>query len=172
MTIRKRMIAALVAQSSGSSDLMYDFTRTLDRTWGADATSGTPGSGGGNVDPNRFEHEGNAWELWQCVPYLNSNVGPVTVGDCRIHLRNRDISRGQMELEDMPDEVILTMTSWQQQPWTFRRPTDTRKFTNVGSGNSARKGIDYEPTRTVLANPGISGIAEGQSFTCTLIWKA
>ena len=170
MTIRKRMIATLVAQSSGSSDLMYDFTRTLDRTWGADATSGTPGSGGGNVDPDRFEHEGNAWELWQCVPFINRNVGS-NVGDCRIHLRNRDISRGRMELEDMPDEVILTMTSWQQQPWTFRRPTDARKFSNVGSGNSARKGCDYEPVRTVGANPGAEGIAQGQSFTCTLIWK-
>lgn len=145
----------------------YDFTRSLDRTWGA-GSGATPGSGGGNVPPQTFTHDGDAWELWQIVPYLGSSVGPPTVGDCRVQLRNRALNRGQNLLADMPDRVVLTMAGWTGSPWEFRRPTAGNKFTNVGSGNSARKGIDYEPVRTVGANPGAEGIAQGQSFTATL----
>ena len=149
----------------------YDISRTLDRTWGPDAINGTVGSGGGNVQPDRFIHEGQNWELWQVVPFINRNVGS-NVGDCRIHLRNRDINRGDMELEDMPDQVVLTMANWKDSPWTFNRPTSSSKFNNVGSGNSARKGIDYEPVRSIGANPAAEGIAQGQDFTATLIWES
>lgn len=147
----------------------YTFQRTLDRTWGS-GPNATPGSGGGNVDPQRFTHNGNAWELWQVVPYLGSTVGPTTVGDCRIQLRNRDVSRGQNQLTDMPDRIELIRTGWVGSPWAFTRPTANNKFTNVGSGNSARKGIDYEPSRTVGANPQAEGIAQGQDFTVILYW--
>ena len=67
----------------------YEFTRTLDRTF-----TDSPASGGGNVEPQTFTHEGENWELWQVVPYLGTGVGPISTGDCRIQLRNRSISRG------------------------------------------------------------------------------
>ena len=137
--------------------------RTLDRSWG-----NTPGSGGGNVEPDRFMYGGANWELWQVVPFLGTSVSPPGVGDCRVHLRNRDKSRGQNLLTDMPVRVVLSGADWVQLPWEFTRPSAANKFTNVGSGNSARKGIDYEPTRSVLANPSISGIAQGETFTITL----
>lgn len=142
------------------------FTRTLDRTF-----TDTPASGGGNVEPERFMHEGANWELWQVVPFLGSGVGPTTVGDCRVQLRNRDKTRGQNELEDMPDDVIVAQDSWTGSPWRFTRPTANNKFSNVASGNSARKAIDYEPERTPGANPTAEGIAQGQTFTITLIWQ-
>ena len=148
---------------------VYTFTRTLDRTWGSGAAA-TPGSGGGNVTAQTFEHEDEDWELWQVVPYLGTGVNPPGVGDCRIQLRNRDINRGSMQLADMPDRVVITRDGWANSPWTFNRPTANNKFTNVASGNSARKGIDYEPVRTVGANPAAEGIAQGQTFTVALHW--
>ena len=146
---------------------VYEFARTLDRTF-----TDTPASGGGNVDPQQFVHAGANWELWQVVPYLGAGVGPPTVGDCRVQLRNRDKSRGQNELADMPDQVIVKRDGWANSPWTFTRPTAGNKFSNVASGNSARKAIDYEPDRSVGANPTAEGIAQGQDFTVTLIWAS
>lgn len=141
-------------------------SRTLDRSFGI-----TPASGGGNVSPDTFTHEGANWELWQAIPFLGAGVvSGDRIGDARLHLRNRDKNRGQNLLTDMPRQIILTMDSWTNSPWTFNRPTAANKFTNVGSGNSARKGIDYEPVRTPGANPAAEGIAQGQSFTVTLIF--
>lgn len=149
----------------------FSFARTLDRTW-----TDTPGSGGGNVEPDTFEYEGENWELWQVVPFLGSSVGPINIGDCRVQLRNRSINRGQMELEDMPSRVILSSVGdqtadWTNLPWEFNRPSANNKFSNVGSGNSARKGIDYEPVRDISgATPTSLGIAQGEIFTATLIF--
>ena len=93
------------------------------------------------------------------------------MGDCRIQLRNRDVNRGTMELSDVPNQIILTMDSWTGSPWTFTRPTNNNKFSNVGSGQSARKGIDYEPSgRTPSGTPAAEGIAQGQQFTIVLVW--
>ena len=154
----------------------YIFDRTLDRTWGAGAGA-TPGSGGGNVSPDEFTHDGDTWQLWQVVPFLGAAVGAPSTGDCRIHLRDRSIGRGAMQLANMPDRVILSAVGddtadWTGLPWTFTRPTANNKFTNVGSGGSARKGIDYEPVHALGANPGAVGIAQGETFTCTLEWDA
>ena len=156
--------AALKKAVTGTS---YRFARTLDRTWGS-GTGATPGSGGGNVEPQTFQHEGNTWQLWQVVPYLGTAVSPPSVGDCRIQLRNRGVNRGAMRLADMPSRIVLEQSGWTGSPWTFTRPTANNKFTNVGSGNSARKGIDYEPVRSVGANPTAEGITQGDNFHVTL----
>lgn len=148
---------------------VIELMRTLDRTW-ASGAGATPGSGGGNVQPDRFTYDGENWECWQVVPFLGTGVNPPSVGDCRVHLRNRDINRGQMLLEDMPDRVILKMDGWTDSPWEFTRPTAGNKFINVGSGNSARKGIDYEPRRTITGTPTSVGITQGQTFSIMLIW--
>ena len=157
----------VVGEAGLSSDLVYSFTRSLDRAWG-----NTPGSGGGNVSPQTFTHDGDTWQLWQVVPYLGTSVGPLTVGDCRIQLRDTSKNRGQNLLASMPDEIVLTMASWTGSPWRFTRPTANNKFTNVSSGNSARKSIDYEPVRSIGASAAAEGIAEGQSFTIDLIFKS
>ena len=161
------VIAALLANKAAPtpSGDSYDFTRTLDRTF-----TDTPASGGGNVSPQTFEHEEEDWELWQVVPYLGAGVGPRSVGDCRIQLRNRDKNRGSMQLDEMPDRVVLTQADWTNSPWEFTRPTQSNKFSNVGSGNNARKGIDYEPVRSIGATPAAEGIAQGQEFMVTLYW--
>lgn len=144
----------------------YSFTRTLDRSFGV-----TPASGGGNVEPQEFEHGGQDWELWQVIPFLGQGVvSGDRIGDCRIQLRNRSINRGAMQLSDMPERVVLTRDGWTGSPWTFNRPTANNKFTNVATGNSARKGIDYEPARDPAANPAADGIAQGQEFTITLFF--
>ena len=149
-------------------------SRTLDRTWGSGAGA-TPGSGGGNVPAQTFINDGTNWELWQVVPYLGSAVSPPGVGDCRIQLRNRDKNRGANMLSEMPARIRLfagagDTADWTNLPWEFTRPTANNKFTNVGSGNSARKGIDYEPVRSVGANPTAEGIAQGESFRIELIF--
>ena len=160
-----RMIPFFQPVTRGDS---YSLDRTLDRTWGSGAGA-TPGSGGGNVPAQTFEHEGDTWELWQVVPFLGSSVGPPSVGDCRVQLRDRSVGRGQNLLENMPDRIVLSGDAFTGLPWTFTRPTAANKFTNVGSGGSARKGIDYEPSgRTPGANPAADGIAQGESFTITL----
>lgn len=150
----------------------FTLARTLDRTWGSGAGA-TPGSGGGNVPAQTFVHNGATWELWQVVPFLGSAVSPPSVGDCRVQLRDRSVGRGQNQLENMPSRIILSIGSgdtadWTGLPWTFTRPSASNKFTNVGSGQSARKGIDYEPVHTVGANPTAVGIAQGESFRITL----
>lgn len=140
-------------------------SRTLDRTWGQ-----TIGSGGGNVEPDRFVYEGNNWEVWQVVPYL-AGVGERQRGDCRVHFRNRDVNRGAMQLTDLPARIVLSGADWTGLPWEFTRPTANNKFTNVGSGNSARKGADYErdiPDRSIT--PASLGIAQGETFTLEIFW--
>ena len=152
----------------------YAIAMTIDRTWGSGAAA-TPGAGGGNVQPKTFTHDSENWELWQVVPFLGSAVGGSTLGDCRIQLRNRDENRGSMQLADMPDRIVLSAESgqtadWTGLPWTFNRPSANSKFSNVGSGNSARKGIDYEPVHAIGASPTAVGIAQGETFTITLHW--
>lgn len=160
--------AATVLKRAAPGAPSFAFTRTLDRTFSTD----TPGSGGGNVPPQTFVHKGDTWQLWQVIPYLGAGVGPRQVGDCRLHLRNRGKNRGSNLLAEMPIRVVLAQAGWTGSPWTFTRPTAANKFTNAGSGNSARKSIDYEPVRSIGANPGAEGIAQGQEFTCTLIFEA
>ena len=142
----------------------FTITRNLDRSF-----SDTPASGGGNVTPDTFLYKGQSWEVWQVIPFLGTNVFPPTVGDCRVHLRNRAISRDAMQLGDMPRQVVVKRDGWVQSPWTFTRPTSESKFTSPGTGDDvARRSIDYEPVRSVLANPTASGIAQGQTFTITI----
>lgn len=149
----------------------FAMSRTLDRTFGD-----TPASGGGNVDPQTFTYQEQDWELWQVIPFLGSGVGPPGVGDCRVQLRNRSIGRGQMELADMPARVILTSeggqtADWPGLPWAFTRPTAGNKYTSPGSGQSARRAIDYEPARTIgSATPASLGINQGETFTITLVF--
>lgn len=145
----------------------YTFALTLDRTF-----TDTPASGGGNVQPQTFEHLGQNWELWQVIPFLGAGTSPNDVGDCRVQLRNRSIGRGAMQLADMPDKVVISAedaqtADWTNLPWTFTRPA-ANKFANVANGSGARKRIDYEPEHTVAANPAAAGIAQGESFTITL----
>lgn len=169
---KKASFAAIGDDKVFSAASRYDFTRTLDRSFGSGAGI-TPASGGGNVSPQEFEHDGEDWELWQVVPFLGSGVSPVTVGDARVHLRNRSKSRGTNELGEMPAEIILTRSGWSDSPWRFTRPTASNKFSNAGSGNSARKQIDYEPVRTIAGGdtPTSEGIVQGQEFMATLIWR-
>ena len=144
----------------------YTFTRTLDRTF-----SGHPAWGGGNVGSGRadFVHEGTNWELWQVVPFDGAPIGGAQ-GACRVQLRNRDKSRGQNTLEEMPARITLSGADWTGLPWTFTRTTNSGQFTNVGSNQSARKAVTYIADRTVSgsANPASVGIAQGESFTITL----
>ena len=68
----------------------------------------------------------------------------------------------------MPARITVARAGWTGSPWEFTRPTANNKFSNVASGNSARKAIDYEPVRVVGANPAAEGIVQGQEFTVTL----
>lgn len=149
----------------------FSFERTLDRTF-----TDTPASGGGNVSPQTFEYEGNTWQLWQVIPFLGAGVGPPSAGDCRVQLRNRGVGRGQNLLADMPSRVVLSVVGsqtadWTDLPWEFTRPTAGNKYTSPGSGNNARRAIDYEPVRSVagLSPAGVS-ITQGETFTITLIF--
>lgn len=150
----------------------YSIRRTLDRTFSSD----TPASGGGDVTPDTFARNGATWQLWQVVPYLGVGVAPPTRGDARIHIRDTSVSRNQNLLANMPTRIVLSKgagdsADWVGLPWTFTRPgsSQTSKFTSPGSGDAARRGIDYEPSgRTPLANAGASGIAQGETFTITL----
>ena len=145
----------------------YEVERTLDRTF----SNSSPASGGGNVTPDTFTHEGNTWQLWQVIPYLGQGVVPSSrFGQCRIHLRNRAVSRGAMQLSDMPSQLILTHGSWEGSPWVFNRPTSDATFTTPGRGDSARRSLDYIPARSPLANAAASGVAQGQTFTIRLIF--
>ena len=149
----------------------YEFDLTLDRTFSGD----TPAYGGGNVDPLTFEHDGNNWELWQVIPFVGASVG--TVGECRIQLRNRSENRGQNTIDEMPDRITITSSSFNNTPWEFTRPTANNDFFNVGGGQNARKGINYIPVRTPEANIAAAGIAvcnpanaPCESFKFTLHW--
>ena len=149
----------------------YSFTRTLERTF-----SGHPAWGGGNVNNNPagnrradFVHEGANWELWQVIPFDGPAISGV-LGACRVHLRNRDKNRGQNLLTDAPDRITLSGADWTGLPWTFTRTTNGSQFTNVASGNAARKAVTYIADRTVSpgATPASVGIAQGETFTITL----
>ena len=149
-----------------AGEAVYRLSRTIDRTF-----TDTPASGGGNVAPQTFTHEGNTWQCWQVIPFLGSGVGPPSVGDCRVQLRNRGLSRGQNILEDMPSRVVLTQSGWTNSPWEFTRPTASNKFTSPGSGNNARRAIDYEPVRSPGSTPAAEGVAMGDNFTIDLYFE-
>ena len=157
---------AVLKAKAEPADAGITINRTLDRSFGNGVT---PASGGGNVEPDRFVHEGANWELWQVIPFLGPGIA--TVGDCRVQLRNRDKSRGQNLLTDMPVRVVIAGNDWTGLPWTFTRPTANNKFNNVSSGNSGRKGIDYEPVHNIGTSPAAVGIAEDESFTITLFFE-
>ena len=142
----------------------YSLDRTLDRSFGT-----TPASGGGNVSPQTFEHEGATWQVWQVIPFLgNTVVSGDRIGDCRVQLRDRSIGRNQMQLADMPDRIVISGDAFIGLPWEFTRPTSNAKFTSPGSGNSARRAIDYEPVHSPASSPANAGIAQGESFTITI----
>ena len=149
----------------------YSIARTLDRSF---SNGSTPASGGGNVSPDIFDHNGQSWEVWQVIPFLGQGVvAGDAIGDCRVQLRNRAIGRNAMQLADMPARITLSAASgqtadWVGLPWEFTRPTSGTKFTSPGSGNNARRAIDYEPVRNHLANAATEGIAQGETFTITL----
>lgn len=151
----------------------YTFARMLDRAWGSGAGT-TPGSGGGNVSPDEFQHEGNRWQLYQVVPFIGAAVSAAGVGRCRVHLRNRGVNRGAMTLGSMPSRIIISATAgqtadWTDLPWEFIRPATGATFSNPGSGNSARKSLDYNPVRNIGGlNPTSAGVARGETFTVTL----
>ena len=148
----------------------YSIDRTLDRSFGT-----TPASGGGNVEPDTFTYDGDTWQLWQVVPFIGSNVGS-NVGDCRIQLRDTSIGRGQNLLVNMPDRIRISKRDSDATdpfiglPWNFTRPTSNSKFSSPGSGNNARRAIDYEPIHTPASSPANAGIAQGESFTITLFF--
>lgn len=163
--------AANAMKSETAAQNTYEFTRTLERTF-----SGHPAWGGGNVNDNAagnrradFVHEGTNWEMWQAVPFDGPAIGGVH-GACMIQLRNRDKNRGQNTLEEMPSKVTISGADWTGLPWTFTRTTSTSQFSNVASGNSARKAVRYIADRTVPSGdtPTSVGIAQGESFTITL----
>ena len=157
--------ALIGADEYHTSAISYSIDRTLDRTF-----TDTPASGGGNVPPDTFTHEGNTWQLWQAIPFLGNAVSSTNRGRCRVHLRNRGVSRNAMTLESMPTRIVISGNDWDGLPWEFTRPTSTATFSSPGGGNSARRSLDYIPVRTIAAGdtPASVGIAQGESFTITL----
>ena len=161
--------AALRQAADAASRFSID--RTLDRTF-----TDTPASGGGNVSPDTFEYNGQTWEVWQVVPFLGAAVSSAGVGRCRVHLRNRAVNRGSMQLTDMPRQIIISAVGaqtadWTGLPWTFNRPASGATFTSPGSGNAARRSLDYDPVRNVAGQtPAGAGVAQGETFTATLVF--
>ena len=171
---------AVIGRSRASAAPSASFTRTIER-----AFSGHPAWGGGNVNNNAagnrridFVHEGTNWEVWQIVPFDGTAIGGVH-GACRVQLRNRDKNRGSNTLEEMPARIMLSGADWAGLPWTFTRTTAAAQFTNVGSGNGARKAVTYIADRVVAAGatPANVGIADptqpgqsGESFTIGLFF--
>ena len=157
---------AVMKRRAGPSG--YAVVRTLDRTF-----TDTPASGGGNVTPDEFEHDGNTWEVWQVVPFLGAAVSAAGVGRCRVHLRNREVGRNAMQLTDMPARFVVSAegaqtADWTDLPWEFTRPSSGATFTSPGSGNAARRSLDYDPVRNVsgLTPAGVS-VTQGETFTVT-----
>ena len=165
MSMRRWYFAVSRSVEETPSGFSYHFDMTLDRTFGD-----TPAARGGNLSPLTFTHGGNNWELWQCVPFLGPGVGPQSVGDCRVQLRNRDKGRGQNTLDEMPDRAVINTDNFIGTPWEFTRPTAGNKFTSPGSGNNARRAIDYEPVHTPAANPAAAGVVQPETFTLTITW--
>ena len=117
-----------------------------------------------------FVHEGTNWELWQILPFDGPAVGGV-LGACRCQFRNRDKSRGTNTLEEMPSRVRLSGADWTGLPWSFTRTANGAQFTNVGSGNAARKAVTYIADRaSVGASPAAVGIAQGEAFTIEMFF--
>lgn len=172
----RRFVAAAGGGSGGPgpqppAPTSYRIERTLDRTF-----TDTPGSGGGNVSPDEFEHEGDSWQLWQVLPFVGASVDSGAVGRCRIQIRDRSVGRGQNLLENMPTRIELSASGaetadWTGLPWAFTRSAEN--FRNVGSGNAARKSVDYLPTRSIPAGqtPAQAGVGQGETFTITLIFE-
>ena len=170
---------AVIASQAAAPKPDASFTRTIER-----AFSGHPAWGGGNVNNNAvgnrradFVHEGTNWEMWQIVPFDGPAIGGV-LGACRVQFRNRDKSRGANTLEEMPARVRLSGADWTGLPWTFTRTTAAAQFTNVGSGNGARKAVTYIADRDVagltpagvgIADPTQAGV-DGESFTIELFF--
>ena len=154
-----------------SSTKSYSVRRTIDKAFGA-----TLASGGGSVTPDTFMHGGVSWELWQVVPIIGANVSASGVGDCRIQLRNRGKGRGQNLLSEMPSSIKISKetgdsANWTILPWTFYRPaaSEALKFSNVGSGNSARKAVDYESDNSPwISSSAEAKISNGDTFTITM----
>ena len=146
----------------------FSLARTLDRTF-----TDTPASGGGNVTPDTFEHDGDTWQVWQVVPFIGSAVSSSGVGRCRVHLRNTAVSRAAMLLADMPSRIVISAegaqtADWAGLPWEFTRPTTGATFTSPGSGNAARRSLDYNPVRNVSGlTPAGASVTEGETFTVT-----
>ena len=166
------LLAAIIAgQEVGPAT--YTFTVTLDRTFSASTPAWGPVRSGGQFQPEEFVHDGANWELWQVIPYIGSGVGNGNPGGCRVHLRNRDISRGNMTLESCPDRIILTRSEWTGSPWTFTRGTAGSDFFNAGSGNPARRQVNYYPSgRVPGATAAADGVSQGDELTVTLEWDA
>ena len=148
----------------------FSFARTLDRTFSGQY----PAWGGGNAsDPADFVHNGARFRVYQVIPFRGPAIGG-TLGDASIHIRNRDKSRGQNTLEEMPTRLVLFAAAgqtadWMGLPWSFTRTTSGAGFTNAGSGGAARKNVIYVPDRAqVGASPAAVGIAQGETFMFTL----
>ena len=165
------MLSKMIPFFAAPTVISYRISRSLDRTF-----TDTPASGGGNVTPDTFTRNGATWQIWQVIPFLGSGVFPPSVGDCRIHIRDTSVDRDQNLLANMPSRIVLSAAAgdtadWTDLPWEFTRPgpAASNKFTSPGSGNDARRGIDYEPVRNVSGlTPSGVGIAEGESFTITI----
>ena len=158
-------------RGGGAEPVSFAFSRTLDRTF-----SGHPAWGGGNVgNPANFVHNNEDWRMYQVIPFDGPAAGGV-LGACRIHIRNRDKSRGQNMLDEMPTRLEISKgagdtADWTGLPWTFTRTTDPAQFTNAGSGGAARKQVTYIADRaSVGASPAAVGVAQGESFTVTLFF--
>lgn len=173
MSSRLAALLPFFAQPSGPAPTIYSATRTLDRSF-----SGFPVWGGGNVNNNPagnrrfdYEHGGQSFEVWQIIPFDGPAIGG-TLGNAKIQLRNRDRNRGTNMLSEAPDSIRISGADWTGLPWTFTRTTNESQFTNVASGNSARKAVVYVADRaSVGASPSAVGIAEGESFTIDLIYN-
>lgn len=144
----------------------FTFTRTIDRNWGE-----TFGSGGASPF-NEFTYKGQTWRLYQIVPQVGGSIANAqrAIGDGFIQIRNRDINRGSMTVEMLPDRIIITRSEWLGSPWTFSRTT---RFGDVGNGSTARVGAGYAPVgRTPPAQPSLANISTGDEFTITLEWDS
>ena len=154
------MMMAVAGQEKGPDGFSVTFTREINVPFGATWASG-------RATPfNDFEYEGEAWRLYQIIPFIGgTDVG--TVGDARIQIRNRDVGRNQNTIEMMPDRITITRSEWTGSPWTFNKKSITGR---PGGGNQARVAVDYSPTRTVSGTPASNGVSDTDTFTIELHW--
>ena len=167
------LLAAIIAGQAAPppGPTRYTFDVTLDRTFSASTPAWGPVRSGGQFQPEEFVYAGENWELWQVIPFIGAGIGNGNQRGARVHLRNRDVSRGNMTLESCPDRIILTRSEWTGSPWTFTRGTLAVDFFNAGSGNAARRQVNYYPSGRV---PGVSaaadGVSQGDAFEVALEW--